>query len=234
MQFWDRDPSPDVVTLMDHTKAVCAQIGLPYTRFDETSGRAALAAISDEAVGWWDRAFHPAMKADILRLHWLHAHGGYYCDADLTITPLLPTVLPSPTVLWVDGRVANAFMFTVPGTPYFAYLIKRMHGTLRQYFKANGDGPHDAADVILLTGPAGMRDPTNDYFARHDDRSVRFVPKRERRAYVTPGTNFLHRVLDYKADGRSWHADATGPSRAKKAEQSARRRARAATASTGE
>jgi hypothetical protein len=136
--------------------------------------------------------------------------------------------MPAPTVFWVETRVANAFMFSEPGRPLFALMLKRMHEALEAYFRSNPSGPYDPADVIALTGPRFLRYPVNEHFAARDDRSVLFIPKEERKAIVTQGTTFLGRQLDYKSDARNWHAGVVPPTPEEKARRDARRRARAA------
>lgn len=223
MQFWDADPSSDVVAMTDEVRAVSQTAGLDYVLLDERSGRDALAAIAPHALEHYDYAFHPAMKCDILRLHWLHAYGGFYCDADLVVTRDLPAIMPAPTVLWVEVRVANAFMFTSPGAPLFAHLIKRMHEALGLYFRANPSGPHDPADIISLTGPRFLRVPVNEYFRRTADDTVLFIPKSERRAFVLNGQSFLGHGPDYKNDARNWHSRSAVPPKEERTEGDVKR-----------
>jgi hypothetical protein len=210
LQFWHGAPTPDVARMIELTRTACAARGIEHVLFDEAGGRAALEAVAPEALAHYDRAFHPAMKADILRLHWLHAHGGWWCDADLAVTADVPDALPAHTLFFAETTVGNSVLFTAPQRPLYRLILRRMHERLERYFARWPDGPHFPEDVIVLTGPRFLRAPINEYFAGTEDDSVRFAPRAERAAFVRVAVEVLGRAIDYKAAGGAWHGKA-GP-----------------------
>ena len=82
IQFWDRlEPPEDILQIMDGWKS--CNPSFEYLRFDNLAAAQFLKEhYPEELLRAFVRATEPAQKADLFRLAFLSARGGYYVDAD--------------------------------------------------------------------------------------------------------------------------------------------------------
>ena len=148
MQFWDApEPAADLLALMATWRE--NNPGWTYERFDAASAHAFLAEhFGREAQLAFRRARHPAHKADLFRLAWLHVHGGLYVDADDRCLAPLEGVLPPGTsfVGYQEGfsTVSNNVLGAVPGHPVIARALAGAIAALNR---------GDSDSLWLSTGP---------------------------------------------------------------------------------
>jgi tetratricopeptide (TPR) repeat protein len=147
-QYWHgASPPPDVRALIrtwqewhpDHA----------VTLFNDPAARAFLARVYGPDVTLaYRRAREPAQKADMFRLAWLFAHGGYYVDCDDRCHGPLDSVTPPDVTLALYqedlGAVGNNWIAAAPQHP----LIGRALNLAVEAVNAGGDD-----GVWFNTGP---------------------------------------------------------------------------------
>ena len=147
-QYWDSPaPPPDVLALMrtwqewhpDHA----------IERFDDARARAFLSdAFAPDVLLAYRRAEEPAQKADLFRLAWLFARGGFYVDSDDRCHAPLTDVVPAEATLALYqedlGTLGNNIIGTVPQHPL---LGRALDLAVAGVNAGGGDG------VWLGTGP---------------------------------------------------------------------------------
>jgi mannosyltransferase OCH1-like enzyme len=147
-QFWDAAVvPPDVSVLMESWRT--HHPDWEYERFDSRAAQRFLRDNFAPAVlAAYNRARQKAQKADLFRLAYLCARGGYYIDADDRCLAPITTIAPSDCELVVYqedyGTIANDFIGVVPGHP----VLKR---ALTEAVTAVNRG--DADILWLATGP---------------------------------------------------------------------------------
>ena len=151
VQFWDAETPPadvrDLMASWDDPRAV-----FRHLVFSEASAKAYLAANASAEVGRaFERANHPAQRADLFRLAYLATDGGFYVDADDRRAAPFDALAPKGAMLvgyQEDyGTLANNFLAAVPGRR----VIKR---ALDLAVAAINRGDNDT--VWLSTGPGLM------------------------------------------------------------------------------
>ncbi|WP_431282440.1 glycosyltransferase [Humitalea sp. 24SJ18S-53] len=135
MQFWDAPTPPDdVAVALASWRAVNPDV--PHTVLHLDSARDFIGgAYGDVALRVFDRCHHAAMKADYLRLLWLHTHGGLYVDADehcvAPVDPLLNALEDSEIVVVLagdsPGYFNNCLIGARPGSPLLAAAIAEVN-----------------------------------------------------------------------------------------------------------
>jgi tetratricopeptide (TPR) repeat protein len=148
VQFWDAAEPPDDVAALMHTVRG-RNPDWEYVRFDLAAAEAFLSTHFPPAVAWaLRRARHPASKADLFRLAYLHRHGGIYIDADdRAIGPLEAIVPASAKLLTYQesySTLGNNVLGAVPGHPVIARALAEAVAALNR-----GDGE----SLWLCTGP---------------------------------------------------------------------------------
>ena len=126
-QYWNTADVPDDVvrlraTWQEHNPDFTCRL------FDDTAARAFLECdYGPEVLDAYDRAREPAKKADLFRLAYLFAEGGYYVDADDRCGAPLATVVPPHAKLALFqeeyGTVGNNFIGVVPEHPVLAMAL---------------------------------------------------------------------------------------------------------------
>ena len=126
-QYWNTADVPDEVarlraTWQEHNPDFTCRL------FDDTAARAFLECnYGPEVLDAYDRAREPARKADLFRLAYLLAEGGYYADADDRCGAPLATVVPPHAKLALFqeeyGTVGNNFIGVVPEHPVLAMAL---------------------------------------------------------------------------------------------------------------
>lgn len=126
-QFWTGgEPPGDLRPLMRSWQE--RNPGTPYLRFD---GAAAERFLQDrhapEVLEAFRRADSPAKAADLFRLAWLLAEGGFYADADDRCLAPLDGLLAGPVrlVLYQEdlGTLGNNMIAAAPGHPVIARAL---------------------------------------------------------------------------------------------------------------
>ncbi|MDO9713536.1 tetratricopeptide repeat protein [Paracraurococcus lichenis] len=160
-QFWDSgEPPGEIAALMGGWRAAHPQWG--YQLFDDVAARAWLAETCGPAVlAAYRRSEEPAQKADLFRLAWLHAEGGWYIDADDRCLAPLETLAPPGTglVLYQEdyGTVGNNVIGAAPQHPVIGCALKMAVAAVNRGDKdilwfATGPGLLTRALAMVLTG----------------------------------------------------------------------------------
>jgi mannosyltransferase OCH1-like enzyme len=148
VQFWDQpEPPPDVLALMATWRE--NNPAWTYERFHFESADAFLAEhFNGEVRQAFRRARHPAHKADLFRLAWLHVNGGLHVDADDRCLAPLETMLPPGMGFlgYQEGfsTVSNNVLGAAPGHPVIA---RAMRGAVTALNRGDSDS------LWLSTGP---------------------------------------------------------------------------------
>jgi tetratricopeptide (TPR) repeat protein len=146
--FWNDPAPPDDVLALMRTWAE-QHPGHVLHRFDDAAAAAFLAdAFAPDVLAAYRRAREPAMKADLFRLAWLYASGGWYVDADDRCHAPLPGLAPAGAGLVAYqedlGTLANDVLGAVPQHPVLGRALDLAVGAVLR-----GD-----QDVLwLATGP---------------------------------------------------------------------------------
>ncbi|MGA2045286.1 MAG: tetratricopeptide repeat protein, partial [Roseiarcus sp.] len=147
-QYWDSARPPgDVAALMRSWTEL--NPGHDYRLFDDASASRYLRArAAPEVLKAFRRAAHPAQRADVFRLAYLAAEGGFYADSDDRCIAPLSSWTPSSArfVGYVEdyGTIANNCLAAAPGHPVIALALASAAEAINR-----GD-----ADMLWLsTGP---------------------------------------------------------------------------------
>ncbi len=147
-QYWDSGPPPaEIATLMQGWRT--AHPGHGHVLFDDATARAFLQAhCAPEVLAAYRRAREPAQKADIFRLAWLFAEGGWYADADDRCLAPLDSLAPAGggLVLYQEeyGTIGNNLIGAAPQHPVIGLALELAVGAINR-----GD-----ADILWFsTGP---------------------------------------------------------------------------------
>jgi len=116
-QYWNSpEPPADVCALMQSWRDTNPDY--EYRLFDDPAAREFLGIYPPEVRRAYRRAREPAQKADIFRLAWLFAHGGYYVDADDRCLEPIEAHIPAHVALvgyQEDvGSIGNNFIGAAP------------------------------------------------------------------------------------------------------------------------
>jgi len=117
VQYWDSPKPPaDLRALMQSWRD--ANPDFEYRLFDDRAARDFLELYAPEVRQAYRRAREAAQKADIFRLAWLFAHGGYYADADDRCFQPIGTIIPAHAALAMYQEdvcsIGNNFIGAVP------------------------------------------------------------------------------------------------------------------------
>ena len=121
IQFWDTaEPPHDISNLMGSWREY--HPNFEYALFNEQSAQEFIRTNFPMAVlRAFGRAQHPAQRADIFRLAYLCANGGFYADADDRSLASIEAFVPSDAALMVYqenyGTLGNNFMGASPKHP---------------------------------------------------------------------------------------------------------------------
>jgi len=158
-QFWDQSLPADVAVYCDSWRSLnpdCA-----YRLFSSAEAREFLRRHDmTRVLGAYDRAWEPAMKADLFRLAFLYACGGYWADADDRCVAPLSHLDSAPYDLILSqediGSIGNNFLAAAPRHPLIAAALAAATEAIE-----NGD-----SDMVWLsTGPGLITRSAAFYFA---------------------------------------------------------------------
>jgi len=147
-QYWDSSRPPSDVAALTRSWTDLNP-GYEYRLFDDASASQYLGArAAPEVLKAFRRAAHPAQRADVFRLAYLAADGGFYADSDdRCIAPLACWTPASARFLgYVEdyGTIANNCLAAAPGHPVIALALASAAEAINR-----GD-----ADMLWLsTGP---------------------------------------------------------------------------------
>lgn len=148
LQFWDApEPPPDLMALMATWRE--NNPAWTYERFHVASAQEFLTEhYGREVLAAFRRARHPAHKADLFRLAWLHVNGGVYVDADdRCLAPLEAVLPPGRSFLgYQEGfsTISNNVLGAAPGHPVIARAF---------YDAVEALNRGDSDSLWLSTGP---------------------------------------------------------------------------------
>jgi tetratricopeptide (TPR) repeat protein len=128
MQYWDEATPPDDLAALMESWRTCNP-GHRYVRFDHAAAQDFLKArCTPEVLRAYLRAREPAMKADLFRLAYLFAEGGYYGDADdRCLRPLREALPPQASFVAYQenfGTLGNNFLAAAPRHPVIGLALQ--------------------------------------------------------------------------------------------------------------
>jgi Glycosyltransferase sugar-binding region containing DXD motif len=203
VQFWDQPaPPPDLLPLMQSWRQ--HHPDYEFILFNDTSAREFIAAnFSSDVLQAYVQARHPAQKADIFRLAFLCASGGFYVDADDRCLACVESVVPAGAhfVAYQEdfGTLGNNFLGVVPG-----------HGVIRHALDLGALALNrgDSDTMWLATGPGLVTRAFAQVLAGSEDpdtwleRNIVLERWQYHRALAE------HARVQYKRSPRHWSRDA--------------------------
>ncbi len=163
-QYWDApEPGVDLANLMRSWRDL--HPGYEYILFNDKSARKFIANhCSSDVLHAYLRGRHPAQRADVFRLAYLYACGGFYADADDRCLAPISTIVSAGAnfVAYQEdyGTLGNNFLGAVPGHPVIGLALESAALALNR-----GD-----SDVVWLsTGPGLLSRAFARIFAQTED-----------------------------------------------------------------
>jgi hypothetical protein len=198
IQFWDREPPPEVAASMDAWRDLIGPAN--YVRYNDASGRDLLSrVVGQRGTQAYDACWHAAMRSDLVRLAAVFDAGGLWLDADLAPLPghKLPALGTALHLAFTaqdpNPRFQNDMMVAAAGHPLIGDVIERcLHKVLVERVEApNGaTGPYVFTEVIRLRASRGLGD------------GATALSRPESRAWVARGYSPQYKTS--KTDRRSW------------------------------
>jgi mannosyltransferase OCH1-like enzyme len=194
VQYWNPVPPPaDVVDLMGSWPRV--NPGFRYESFDKARAIAYAQERGDLAfIDALERAWHPAMESDLLRLLFLFHEGGYYFDADHEALDRIENHISEQRELVLvrrdNGVIVNGVLGATRGQPLIERVLRvAVEGALKVKPKEN---------FWDVTGPGLLTREYKRWIAEDGSREARvtMIPWNSLR-------NTFHRIyneLPYKAE----------------------------------
>ena len=158
-QYWDVDPPDEVLALLRHNARLCRSWGIGYRLWTKKRAQIFLDAHFPHLRPVFDRAPHPAMACDLLRLCLLHQYGGLYLDADMSLRarkarPLFAMLDQGLMFKWNRADRQNVLNWCFgfqAGNPLCAALIDLVGGSI---VAALDRDPKDALkNTLSVSGP---------------------------------------------------------------------------------
>ena len=124
-----------------------------YQRFDDEKAREFLSSRHPSGVlSAYQRAAQPAQKAEVFRLAYLAAEGGFYAEPDDRSLASLESIVPAHARLVVFqeqyGAIASNFLGAVPGEPM---IVKALDLAVQALNRGDHDVPWFSTGPGLLT-----------------------------------------------------------------------------------
>jgi hypothetical protein len=220
MQYWDREPPPQISRLIERTAEVCARHGVAHVLFDDRQARQMLVREgADVPLRAYDAAVHPAMKCDVFRLFWLERVGGHYVDADIVLRPGCGPLFDEPgdvlVFQWDSKGLSNLCNWLIGAAPGHPALAAALRATAESVLQACAADPQLALKNILnVSGPGVFTRGVGSWLAAHAPTpqaatlNVQTVSFAHRMIQIGP--QYLKAPLTYKADERHWASAAEG------------------------
>lgn len=218
MQYWDREPPPQVTQLIERSRVVCGRHGAEHVLFDDARARQLLAAHYPGVVlAAYDAAEHPAMKCDVFRLAWLHHTGGHYVDADIVLRGTCAPLFDHPGEVlvfqWDTKDLTNLCNWLIASRPGHPAVHAALLATAHSVVSHCTDDPKGALKNILgVSGPGIFTRGIGSWLASAGDSpeaaGVRVLPVSFAHRMIQLGPQYLKAPLNYKADERHWLAAA--------------------------
>ena len=148
IQFWDSgEPPADMRKLMQSWRE--RHPDFDYQLFDDESAKSfVMRHFPIDVVRAFARARHPAQRADIFRLAYLGAEGGFYVDADDRCLGSIEALAPAGTALMLYqenyGSIANDLIGAAPNHPVVARALAMVSQAMNR---------GDTDTLWLSTGP---------------------------------------------------------------------------------
>lgn len=210
IQFWDKEPPEDVARMLALSKAWAEKHQLDYVLYSEADARAYLAdrhVDGKPLLDLFERCFHPAMKADLFRLVYLHEYGGYYLDADNgTTDEALALFGMDRDIFFLDfnqRRVQNNFMAVAPGSPLIGNALSAAATNIL-------DRASEDVGIGTLTGPYVFTVELAKLF--EEGEYACYLVDYLKNLRIAPGAEaVLGRNLDYKKSDQNWQRAQAGP-----------------------
>jgi mannosyltransferase OCH1-like enzyme len=196
VQYWDHDMPPDVEALCQTWSEL--NPGFAYRRFSEAEAQAFLSETARPKVLMaFERAWEPAMKADIFRLAVLDGEGGWYADADDRCLAPIADLADQGHELVVYrediGTLGNNFIGVTPGHP----AIK---AALDEAVEAVNRGDNDI--LWLRTGPGLLTRAVAFWLSERLPQRLAMVRVLERHDVFERVA--IHCAASYKHTKRNW------------------------------
>lgn len=221
MQYWDREPPPQIAVLLERTAEICRRHGVEHVRFDDRTARELLVRHYPGAVlRAYDVAIHPAMKCDVFRLAWLHHAGGHYVDADIVLRPACTPLFEQPGQVlvfqWDSKGLTNLCNWLIGSAPGHPALHAALMATAQSVESACRANPQQALKNILgVSGPGIFTRGIGSWLATHAGQAeaagVQIQTVSFAHQVIQLGPSYLKSPLEYKSDARHWQAAAAEP-----------------------
>jgi mannosyltransferase OCH1-like enzyme len=200
VQFWDRSQPPDDVQALMETWRLCHPEYV-YRRFDDTTALEYVQArFSRDVLNAYTRCTEPTQRADIFRLAYLLAEGGYYADADDRCLARVDQTIRLRTgfVAFQEefGTAGNNFLGCIPGHPIMSCALSHAtqainEGASEYLWLCSGPGLLTRAIAqVLANAPKG-------HFAYSDQ--LELLERSELRSIVA-----VHCTSSHKQSKRHW------------------------------
>jgi len=173
--------------------------GYQYGRFNDASAARYIARRHPrDVLRAFTRSTHPAQRADVFRLAWLAADGGFYVDADdLCLAPISGFAPPAATLVGYRedvGTLANNFIGATRGHPVILRALELVTTAINR-------GDNDM--IWLLSGPglttrAFAQVVAEDESILHSGATAIFELWQMTRVIA------MHRRVGYKRTPRHW------------------------------
>lgn len=203
-QYWDRDPPHSIVRLQQRVKEVW-----PWqVVYDDIDARAFLKEFDTGALLAYEKAKHPALACDLLRLCLVYQYGGMYCDSDMTLTDDFPWLARHGGELCLmkwnrpvnrkkRRNVANWFFGAKAGHNVIGLALMSVIENLEK-----GVSPDKA---LTYTGPAILTRAIATHLSERDgveNSKIVVYDANKRSEYVLDGPQYIGSKLEYKTLGR--------------------------------
>lgn len=151
IQFWDSDPPPDILELMQTWKTQCT--GFTHEIFNEHTAESFIRNEGQtDVLMAFKAATQPAMKADLFRLSYLYACGGIYADADdkcrHSLEPWLTNGLDLLLLQEDLGSIGNNFLAVAPKHPL---ILVALNTVTQNILQNQGGGAWWSSGPAIMT-----------------------------------------------------------------------------------
>jgi hypothetical protein len=158
-QYWDRDPPPEVASLLAQNARRCAAWGVAHHLWTQDSAAAYLDRARPDLLPLFRAAPHPAMACDLFRLVLMAQEGGFYLDADMSLRRRAGRDLfdlPGDALLfkWNRPEKTNVLTWCMAFAPGAALCRRILDATADSLAAALGQGGQAALSrALAVTGP---------------------------------------------------------------------------------
>lgn len=159
IQYWDQNPPEQIAQMIAHNRALCLSAGIDHVLLnDEQALQFLQTQMDSRVVEAYERAPHPAMKCDLLRLCYLYQNGGYYVDADVVLRDGFEDLFSISAELvvfkWNEATRSNLCNWLIGSAPRSSVLAFALKETANSILLASqGDKSRMIENALSISGP---------------------------------------------------------------------------------